>query len=186
MISVLALDLSISSTGFALFAGGGAKPVCGTWELAGGIKYAPKAYVRLHRNLRDLNDATPVHLVVYEDTVPPFMLKGRSDAATIKALASLAGHVESFCAAMGIRCEAVNQSTWRRSFLGAMPRGTKTADWKHLAMTRCRELGFEVLKHDAAEACGLLDYALSIEGIVPPWRAEHILTRQLQTERRRA
>jgi hypothetical protein len=51
-----------------------------------------------------------------------------------------------------------------------MPRGTKSADYKHLAMSRCRELGFDVIKHDAAEACGLLDYELSVEGIIPPWR----------------
>jgi hypothetical protein len=187
VITILALDLSVKSTGFACWTDGMAKPACGTWELAGGVSHAPRGFVRLHRHLKDINDATPLHAAVYEDTVPPHMLKGHSDAATIKALAGLACHVESFCAAMGIRCQAVNQSSWRRHFVGSMPRGTKSADWKHLAMSRCRELGFEPTKHDAAEACGLLDYQLSIEGIIAPWR-EGILQRQMTpaTDGRRA
>jgi hypothetical protein len=186
-LTVLALDLSIKSCGFALWSTGDSIPACGTWELAGGVAHAPRAFCRLHRRMKDVNDATPLHVVAYEDTVPPHMLRGHSDAATVKALAGLAGHVESFCAAMGIRCCAVNQSTWRRHFLGAMPRGVKTADYKHMAMTKCRELGFEVIKHDAAEACGLLDYQLSIEGIIAPWR-EGILQRQMTpaTDGRRA
>lgn len=180
MLSVLSLDLSIKSTGFALLCGGEAKPVFGTWELAGDVQHAPRAFVRLHRNLKDLNDATPFDVVAYEDTLPPYMLRGHSDAATVKALAGLAGHVESFCAAMGIRCRAVNQSTWRKHFIGSMPRGTVSSDWKHLAMTKCREFGLEPAKHDAAEAIGLLDYQLSVEGIAPPWRQEHLLQRQLR------
>lgn len=179
MISVLALDLSVKSTGFALCTSEMAKPVSGTWELASGVAHAPRAFVRLHRHLRDINDATPLHAIFYEDTVPPHMLRGHSDAATIKALAGLAGHVESFCAAMGIRCQSVGLSTWRKHYVGSIPRGTKSADWKHLAMTRCRELGFAPLKHDEAEALGLLDYALSVEGIVAPWRQD-ILERQFQ------
>jgi hypothetical protein len=178
VISVLALDLSVKSTGFAFCTSEMAKPASGTWELAGGVAFAPRAYVRLHRHLKDINDATPIHFVAYEDTVPPHMLRGHSDATTIKALAGLAAHVESFCAAMGIRCQAVGLSTWRKHFVGTIPRGTKSADWKHLAMTRCRDLGFSPLKHDEAEALGLLDYALSVEGVIAPWR-ESILEREL-------
>jgi hypothetical protein len=186
MISVLALDLSVKSTGFAIWHDQLAKPECGTWELAGGVAHAARGFVRLHRNLKDMNDATPIDRVVYEDTVPPHMLKGHSDAATIKALAGLACHVESFCAAMGIRCQSVGLTTWRKHFVGSMPRGTKSADFKHLAMTRCRELGIEVIKHDAAEAAGILDYALSVEGIIPPWREANLLQRQLRASERAA
>jgi hypothetical protein len=173
------LDLSIRSTGFAFWPEGDPKPQCGTWELAGGVAHAARAFVRLHRHLQDIYAAAGgLSSIVYEDTVPPHMLKGHSDAATIKALAGLAGHVESFCAAIGIQCQAVGLSTWRRHFVGSIPRGTKSADWKHMAMQRCRELGFDVIKHDAAEACGLLDYQLSVEGIIPPWR-ESVLQRQM-------
>lgn len=178
MRSFLALDLSVKSAGFAFWNEEMARPAHGTWELAAGVTHAPKAFVRLHRNLRDVNDATPIDEIVYEDTVPPYMLRGHSDAATVKALAGLATHVESFSAAMGIPCRPVNQSTWRKHFLGSIPRGTSRSDWKHLAMSRCRELGFEPTKDDAAEALGLLDYAVSLEGIIAPWRQD-ILQRQM-------
>jgi hypothetical protein len=185
--TVLALDLSVKSTGFALWSDSQAKPVCGTWELAGGIAHAAKAFVRLHRHLKDVYGLAPIDLIAFEDPLPPHAVHGQTSIDVLKASAGLAAHVQSFSEAMGIRCCAVNQSTWRRHFLGAMPRGTKTPDLKHLAMQRCRELGFEVIKHDAAEACGLLDYQLSIEGIIAPWR-EGILQRQMTpaTDGRRA
>ena len=47
-----------------------------------------------------------------------------------------------------------------------------------MAMSRCREIGFAPLKHDEAEALGLLDYAISVEGIIAPWRAG-ILEREM-------
>ncbi len=185
MITVLALDLSVKSTGFAFWCDGMAKPASGTWELAGGVTHAPKAFVRLHRHLRDLNDAAPLDLIVFEDALPASRLHGHTNIDTLKAAAGLAAHVQSFAEAMGIRHRCVNLTTWRKHFIGSMPRGTKTADFKHLAMTRCRELGFDVIKHDAAEACGLLDYELSVEGVLPPWRNERVLTEQLTPRRKR-
>jgi hypothetical protein len=177
-LTVLALDLSVSSTGFAWWKEGQARPVCGTWELAGGIKYAAKAYVRLHRHLRDVNDLLPIDEIVFEDPLPPHSVHGHTSIDVIKASAGLAAHVLSFAEAMGIRCQAVHQATWRRHFVGVIPRGTKTPDLKHMAMTRCRELGFDVQKHDAAEACGLLDYQISVAGIIAPWR-QGVLERRL-------
>jgi hypothetical protein len=186
VISVLALDLSVKCSGFAQWSDGQAKPDHGTWELAGGITHAPRAFVRLHRHLRDLNDIARIDLIMFEDPLPPHSVHGQTSIDVLKASAGLAAHVQSFAEAMGIRHRAVHQATWRRHFIGSMPRGTKTPDLKHLAMQRCRELGFDPTKHDAAEALGLLDYALSIEGIIAPWRQEHLLERQMvpATERR--
>jgi hypothetical protein len=59
-----------------------------------------------------------------------------------------------------------------------MKRGTKTPDLKAMAMSRCRELGFEPNGHDEAEALGILDYQLSVQGVIPPWRAG-LLQREL-------
>lgn len=154
------------------------KPVSGTWALADSVDYAGRAYCRLHRNLMDLHRVTPLDEIVFEEAIPPFALQGHTNAKSLAAAAGLAAHVESFSEACGIRYRAVNLSAWRRHFIGKMPRGTKTPDLKHMAMTRCRELGFDVQKHDAAEACGLLDYQLSVAGIIAPWR-ENILEREL-------
>jgi hypothetical protein len=177
-VNFLALDLSIRSTGFAMWKEGMALPVSGTWELASSVDWAARAFVRLHRNLMDLHRVEPIDDIVFEEAIPPFALHGNTNAKTLAAAAGLAAHVESFAEACGIRRRAVNLASWRRHFIGKMPRGTKTPDLKHMAMTRCRELGFDVQKHDAAEACGLLDYQISVAGIIAPWR-QGVLERQL-------
>lgn len=170
-MNFLALDLSVKSTGFALWSEGQPLPVSGTWALAPSIDYAARGFVRLHRNLLDLHRVSPIDEIVFEEAIPPFALQGNTNAKTLAAAAGLAAHVESFAEACGIRYRAVSIASWRRHFIGRMPRGTKGPDLKHMAMTRCRELGFDVQKHDAAEACGLLDYAVSVAGIIAPWRA---------------
>jgi hypothetical protein len=177
-MNFLALDLSVKSTGFALWSEGQALPVAGTWELAPGIAWAGRAFVRLHRNLADLHRVAAIDEIFYEEALTAVHLRGFSNAETLAAAAGLAAHVQSFGEAMGVRHIAVHQATWRRHFLGKMPRGTKTPNLKALAMTRCRDLGFDVQKHDAAEACGLLDYQLHIAGIRPPWR-KNCLEREL-------
>jgi hypothetical protein len=107
------------------------------------------------------------------------MLHGQTNAQTVAAAAGLAAHAMSFGEAIGCRYRAVSIVAWRKHFLGSMPRGTKTPDLKHMAMVRCRELGFEPAKHDEAEALGLLDHQLSLAGIVPPWRQAHVLQDQM-------
>lgn len=178
MRTFLALDLSVKSAGFAIWSEGQAKPACGTWELAPSVDWAARAYVRLHRNLLDLHRLSPIDHLAFEEPIPPAKLKGFTNIDTLASAAGLAAHAMSFSEALGITWRSVNLASWRRHFLGKLPRGTKTPDLKAMAMRRCRELGFDVQKHDAAEACGLLDYHLSIEGIVPPWRATFVLERE--------
>lgn len=155
------------------------KPVCGTWAL-GSLEYRGRAFVRLHRHLMELHQVSPIDEILYEEPLSPGSLHGHTNVATLYLAAGLAAHVESFAEAMGIKHRPTHQATWRRHFLGSMPRGTKSADLKHMAMRRCRELGFEVIKHDAAEAAGLLDYQLSVAGILPPWRNSSILQEQMR------
>lgn len=178
MAAYLALDLSVKSTGFALWSHGQALPVSGTWELASSIDWAARAFVRLHRNLSDIHRVTPLDEIVFEEPPPTHRMAGQTNAKTEAAKYGLVAHAMSFAEACGIRYRPVSIAGWRRHFLGSMPRGTKTPDLKHMAMTRCRDLGFDVQKHDAAEACGLLDYQLSVAGIIAPWRAG-VLEREL-------
>ncbi|WP_028970138.1 hypothetical protein [Sphingomonas sp. URHD0057] len=169
-MNFLALDLSVRSTGFALWSQGQALPVSGTWAL-GSLEWRGRAFVRLHKQLLDLHRVASLDEIVFEEPLSPGSLHGHTNVATLYLAAGLAAHVESFAEAVGARHRAVHQATWRRHFIGKMPRGTKTPDLKHMAMTRCRDLGFDVQKHDAAEACGLLDYQLIVAGIIAPWRA---------------
>lgn len=160
-------------------------PAHGTWAL-GDMEHVGRAFVRLHKNLLDLHRLEPIECLVFEEAIPAHQLHGHSNAQTIFAAAGLAAHAMSFAEAIGCRYRAVNIAAWRRHFIGKMPRGTKSPDLKHMAMQRCRELGFDPTKHDAAEALGLLDYQLSIEGVLAPWRQAHVLEREMvpATERR--
>jgi hypothetical protein len=169
-VSYVALDLSVRSTGWAMWSAGQPLPTYGTWELAGDLDHLARAYVRLHRNLFELHRLDAIESLVFEEAIPGHMLRGQTSAITLQAAAGLAAHAMSFCEALGIRWRPVSIAAWRRHYIGSVPRGTKTPDFKHLSMTRCRELGFNPAKHDAAEACGLLDYQLSTEGVLPPWR----------------
>lgn len=168
-MSWVALDLSIRSTGWAMWSRGQERPAHGTWELAPHIDYAARAYVRLHRSLMGLHRLEPIETLVFEEAIPPFMLHGQTNADTVAAAAGLAAHAMSFAEAIGCRWRPVGIAAWRRHWIGKLPRGTKTPDLKAMAMRRCRDIGWEVLKHDEAEACGLLDYQLSLDGIVRPW-----------------
>lgn len=177
-MSYVALDLSIRSTGWAMWSPGQRAPAFGIWSLASHVDHAARAFVRLHKGLLDLNTIDTIDELVFEEAIPPHMLHGRTNAITVAAAAGLAAHAMSFCEAVGIRWRAVSIAAWRRHFIGSMPRGTKTPDLKHMAMMRCRELGFDPAKHDAAEALGLLDYQLSVAGIIAPWR-ESVLEREM-------
>jgi hypothetical protein len=183
VITVLALDLSVKSTGFACWSEG-QLPAHGTWAL-GDQAHMGRAFVRLHRHLLDLHTLDPIECLTFEEAIPGYQLHGSSSAQTIFGAAGLAAHAMSFSEAVGCRWREVNITVWRKHFIGSMKRGTKTPNLKHMAMQRCRELGFDPAKHDAAEACGLLDYQLSIDGIIAPWRNQHILEREMRpsTER---
>lgn len=117
-----------------------------------------------------------IDAIFYEKPLNLGPAAGNTNADTIEVLIGLAMHVESWGDAMGCRIiRAVNQTSWRRSFLGAMKRGTKSVDLKDYAMQRCRQLGFSPQKHDQAEAIGILDYACFDLDLTPPWRANEVL-----------
>lgn len=164
------------------------RPAHGTWELAPSIDYAARAYVRLHKALLDLNRLEKIECLVFEEAIPAHQLHGNTNALTIRAAAGLATHAESFSEAIGCRYHEVPIAAWRRHWIGKMPRGTGTPDLKHFSMRRCRQLGFEPQKHDEAEAIGLLDYQLTIEGVTPPWRDQFLFAEQFvpRPKRRRA
>lgn len=177
MATWLALDLSLSSTGFVLWEGGDAEPVMGHWQLSD-LKWRSRGYVRLHKELLALHRATPIDEICFEEPLTQASLSGQTNVATLQALAGLAAHAESFAAAVGASIRPVNIASWRRHFLGRIARGTKSVDLKAMTGTRCRELGFKPACNDESDAFGILDYQLSVCGIIPPWR-QNILQREL-------
>lgn len=125
----------------------------------------------------ELHRLGAIEAVFYEDLVN--IVPGSPVATNKESIllaAGIAAHIESFGEAMGFRIvRAVHQATWRRHFLGKMPRATRSAQLKEMAMARARQLGFRALKHDQAEAIGIMDYACAALDLTPPWAAAEVL-----------
>jgi len=174
--NIIALDLSKRSTGYAVLCDGWNTARHGCWQLGSEYTSDGRTFAKLHQNLADLRKLARFDTLYFEEPIHPAALTGHTNIDTLRVLAGLAAHAESFAAAVGLRiCMRVNISSWRKHFVGKMPRGTKTKDWKHYAIERCRQYGFQPRKDDEADALGILDYACELQGFRPPWRADEVL-----------
>ena len=168
---ILALDQSETSCGFAVWGPEDACAASGTWCL--GSEYTPPGVVfaKLHENMTGLHQLGKIDAVFFER---PRHLDGWNEHSNANAhllLVGLAAHIMSWGEAMGCRIiRDVHMATWRRHFLGTMPRATKSAELKDMAMRMSRALGFRPRIHDQAEAIGILDYACAVLKLDPYWR----------------
>lgn len=176
---VIGLDLSKSSTGWAVWGIGDARAASGHWQLGSELTSNGMVFARLHERLTDLNRLGAIDAVFYEDAIDARALSGHTNIQTLKLASGLGAHAESWGEAMGCRViRGVNQVTWRKHFIGSMRRGTKSVDLKEFAMRRAREYGFKPQKHDEAEAIGILSYACDALGLTPPWRLQTPIVQQ--------
>jgi hypothetical protein len=184
---VLALDLSMSATGWALFADGEERPTVGVWEeLASSAEYRARAYLRLQQNIVDLHRLGAIDHICWEKPLDYSAIEkmDRHNKPEVPiVLHGLAEHCLSLSEALCIARSNVPAGTWRRHFLGAMPRTDEVRDLKLMAIKRAEALGLTVPRtrtgaksHDAAEAFGILDYKLNALRIMPPWHRELVLT----------
>jgi hypothetical protein len=177
---VLALDLA-TTTGWALHKQGMERPFFGAFRLPGGKNDVGAAAEGLRVFLADKHSLYGLTDVAFEDQFIP----GDINSATARRLMGLAAMVEWFCFVMKIRCYSVHLSQWRKHFIG---RGgafkvkdkagnvIKTIDPKELAIQKCAEFGWHTDVADAAEACGVLDYFITmIPGYDIPWRDKLLL-----------
>lgn len=176
MSTILALDMSKRSTGYATFEIGSDVAFHGTWEL--GSEFTPDGgtYCKLHQSMSDLNLLGKIEYVYFEDPLAATALHGHTNINSLRVLTGLAAHAESWGEAMGCRVvQRVNMTTWRKSFLGTVKRGTKRMTLKELSIERCHQLGFNPRNDDEADALGILDYACVALKIMPPWRKDEVL-----------
>jgi hypothetical protein len=167
---VLALDLSKRSTGWACWGPGDARPASGAWQLGSEYTSDGRVFANLHGRMTDLHRVSPIEAVFYEEALDPRALNGHTNIDTLRLASGLVAHAQSWAEAMGCRIvRGVNLATWRRHFLGKMPRATKTVQLKEYAVERCLQLGFRPSCHDQAEAIGILDYACDALSLSPPW-----------------
>lgn len=198
-MTILALDLSKSRTGWAAWDRKSPRPQFGSWVLGSEYTSEGAVFSKLHRNLADLHAVIRFERLYFEQKINPARLSGVTTITTINLLSGLEAHAKSFGHAYGLRaCKPVAIDHWRPFFLGrievaeakAVARRARKAgdakasarqDLKDLTMLRCKQLGFAPRFDDEADAIGVLDYACDLEGIVPPWRKDEVL-RPMLTE----
>lgn len=179
-IRILALDLSISSTGWAIWSPRLNQPQCGFWKLADGLDYVGHAFVRLSRNVMDQHKLETITHICFEAPLPPGKLAtGKTNVETIEAQVGLAAQIKRIGAARGIDWSQVTPDQWHKHFIGqirnpkvqhdARGRKIKQPTLKDICMARCRELEWSPAKHDEADALGILDYTMWKHGFERPW-----------------
>ncbi|WPE19883.1 hypothetical protein [Shinella zoogloeoides] len=77
-----------------------------------------------------------------------------TNESTIHRLNALASTAAKVCAVLNIPCEYIDQTTWRKDFLGNGRPGPSDV-CKKLAVKVCRSMGIEVPNADAAESVGI-------------------------------
>jgi hypothetical protein len=174
--AVLALDLA-TTTGWAWHRPGMSRPFFGAFRLPGDARETGRACYALERWLRDMfvmmrPDGGISHFFYEAQHVGPNL-----NIDVLYKLIGLGATVEKFAYQAKGRCYRVNIAEWRKHFLGKGS-GFKARgeDQKELAIQRCGQYGWHTDEADAAEACGILDYSLTmIPDYVRPWRDNALL-----------
>ena len=170
MARVLALDLA-TVTGWALHDPSMQRPFFGAIRLPGKPGEVGKRADHLERWLRDQFKLRRFTHIVFEAQ----HIAAKMDIDTVYMLIALGGVVEKFAFQVGAHCYKVHISEWRKHFIGRGAAFGKT-DPKQLAMDRCAEYGWHTDIADAAEACGVLDFFLTmLPGHPRPWRDNALL-----------
>jgi hypothetical protein len=175
---ILALDLSMSNTGFACWGTGDAKVMSGAWVLGSEYSSYGKVFAKLHEQMSDLAAMGALDAVYYEESLHLKIKVKESHKRAHMLSVGLGAHVESWCYAMGVRPRPVDMAHWRAHFLVGMPRpknrdGSKVEDaLKISAMEKCRLLGFKPRSYDEAEALGVLDFAVDEKQLPAPWHTK--------------
>lgn len=175
-MTVAAFDLSKASAGWAVWGEGLGQPIYGSRPLGHGKHSDPGlVFGRVHEMMNDAFKLTGYTVAYIEEPLQPRAVQAHTTFETLLLLYGIYAHALSFCYAKGIRAQSPNQSTWRRHFIGAMPRGTKSPCLKQMTLERCRQFGMSPKNTDEGDAIGILDWGCEVERITPPWRMTNAL-----------
>lgn len=172
----------------------------GFWDLKGS-EYAPFGYSagKLLACLLELNKFVPVDRIFWEQRFPT------ANFNTGDLLATLGGAVAVFCFNRRPRVvKPVANDNWAPHFIGRVEHSDAKAkarrinkmrkeqgevrkvsarnELKSLSVARARLYGFTIERDDEADALGMLDYGLDINGIIAPWRIGEVLQPTLMLE----
>lgn len=194
--AVLALDLA-TTTGWALHRRGMPRPFFGAFRLPGDAKSVGEPCLALELWLIDLIE----RLAASGDPLTHIFFEAQHVGAkinidTVYRLIGLGATIEKVAHQQGcarrapkIHCYKVLIQEWRKHFIGrgagfrrdpATKRYLPGEDPKELAIQQCARYGWHTDIADAAEACGILDFALAemdrgcrnagLPGYARPWR----------------
>lgn len=193
--TVIALDIA-TTTGWALHNQTMQRPFFGALRVPGGKDNIGAALSAMLTFLQDIHDkmtaqGQPITHIFYEK---PF-IPGQVNSDTSERLMGLCAVTQLFAYRIGTTsCYSIDISEWRKHFIGRGAGFKRTPDKKQylpghdpkeLAMQQCARFGWHTDIADAAEACGVLDYAISmmdrsfvnagLPGYPRPWRDRTLL-----------
>lgn len=95
----------------------------------------------------------------------------KTSPAAQKRLIGLIVVLETCADILGItdHVHSINNSSWKRYWLGSHRRGTKRETWKELSVDKAHSLGWDVKVDDEADALGQLHFLLAKLEIKPSW-----------------
>lgn len=171
---ILALDQSLERTGFALF-DGHKVAISGSWPLCDGAKHRDLGFRELWHRMDAIHKGHRIGQIIHEG--PVFGAANKGEDHLIGSIGLIAV-IELFCISRGLpKPRSHSPSSWRVSWFTKSERkiirakSQKLRDWKHPAILRARQYGFDPSSHDEAEAIGILDHDLLKQRIMPPWRS---------------
>lgn len=168
---MITLGLDISTyTGWALFAGDDALPVCGTYRLP---KCAPADYgtrgLALGRWLKTHVGLHLPNLIAFESPLvmmPGGQGKSFTTAHVIRLQIALATVIEVTARGLGVPCVEVATASAKKTMVG-YGRKPKDApadfDWGKIMMDAAKRRGWPVEDHHQADACAVVMCARGIE-----------------------
>lgn len=171
---ILSLDQSLSSTGFVLLKAGSAI-LSGSWPLCDGAKNRALGFRELWGKLDAMHKGHGLDRILHER--PSFGAANQGEDQLIGAIGMVAV-IELFACSRSIPIDAYSVQSWRSTFftkaerkaIAAKP--SRVRDWKRPAVERARQLGFDPITHDEAEAIAIADHHLLKHKITPAWRGK--------------
>lgn len=166
MTCVLALDIAMHRTGWALRGSDWDKPQWGVFETRDWAKAEAENLHVWRKHMMAHFDVRPEisHLVI-EQVFVDVRSSNKFQFAGTQAQMMLSGIAMQVAYERGAKVMQVNIDDWRKQFLGhnRKPKDFKNDDkyWKTLAMKVAARRDWYVTYHDEAEALGIVNYALA-------------------------
>lgn len=187
----LSLDLSKTRTGWALWHPEWQRPLSGSWVLDSSPD--GRTFHSLHAKMDGLLQQHGFSDIFYEQPINHTLrMRGKTNVHAIELALGLTAHVQSFAYARRCASHAVHIDTWRLDFVGRPEIArikdaaaakkkevgrhvSTTDDLKAATIARCRQLGLAPQSDDEADAVGILQYAICLHQMTPPWLAGEVL-----------